>query len=237
MGYPTPHHAREWFSAAALMVCHDYQLQSLYRSQADVKKILMESKEIDLHARLASFFGASVSISAQGSSKLDVDVRSPRLDAEIKFLIDHRNGFEGVKKDWDWLLKDSQHQVLRQKAWVVFLPCKDYYTFPDCQNINRPTGKNLSWETVAPFLAFAEPFMPPNGTKQKLRWRTTVAPRSVIWMPGGKKVRVDCIGTHTDCLWAMVYTRITPDDYKSLVSFTDFQIADETMTTVTRTVT
>jgi hypothetical protein len=230
MAYTTPHHAREWFSAAALRVCHEYTLLSQYRQNQNVKSLLEDSKEIDLHWKLAAFFGNSVNIAANGTDEIDVYVRSPRLDAEVKYLVPGRSQHAGVLKDWNWLLGlKNVNEDFTTSAWVVFLPNAGLYEFTECHSVTKPTGTDYAWNDVAMFLPFAEPFMPPAGTMQKLKWRKPIPRLSVMRMQGGKKVRADIVGDPQDAVWAVIYTRVARDEYRSGNWPVDIHIASKTI--------
>ena len=232
MAYTTPHHAREWFFAASLQVCHEYAVRAQYRPKDQIKAFLEESKEIDLHWRLAAFFGTAVNVSANGPSEIDVVVNAPRLDAEVKYLVPGRSQQAGVQKDWDWLLGLSNvNQNFTTSAWVVFFPTIDYYDFTECHSVKKPISAEYDWGDIAPFLPIAEPFMPPQGTMQKLKWRSHIERVNVIRLAGGKKVRTDIVGDPKDPLWAAVYTRITPSEYKAGSWPADIRTTDKTVQT------
>lgn len=235
MGLTTPHHAREWFIAAALRVCHEYRVTSLYKPKTRAIELLKATLEIDVHAKLACFFGTTSNIFAQGRGDIDVQVWAPTLNAEVKFLINKRNAYKDVVWDWDELVKFANvNDKFAQRAWVVFLPKTDWFDFADCQSVKKPTGVHYNWEKIAPFLPFTEPHKLPTWAKEKLKWRGDPARLTVIWMPGGKKVRVDLVGTPSDTLWAAVYSRMTPDEYAELKTFTEIKIADKSITPVNR---
>lgn len=235
MGLLTPHHAREWFLAAALRVCHEYRITAQYKPKKRAIELLKATLEIDVHAKLAAFFGTTANIFAQGRGDIDVQVWAPTLAAEVKFLVGKRNAYKDVLWDWDELVKITNvNSKFGQRAWVVFLPKVAWFDFADCQSVKKPQGKRYNWKTIAPFLPFAEPHIRPTWAKEKLRWRDNPPRLAVIWMPGGKKVRVDVVGNPSDTLWAAVYTRLTPDEYAELKAFTEIHIADKTVTAINR---
>jgi hypothetical protein len=235
MGMSTPHHAREWFTAAALRVCHEYRSTLQYKPKERAVELLKDTLEIDVHAKLSAFFGTTSNIFAQGRGDIDVRVRAPRLDAEVKFLVNKRNSYAEVFKDWTGLVSiNNTNDKFARQAWVVFLPKKDWFTFLDCQSVERPSGTNYTWAKIAPFLPFAEPFLEPTWNYERMRWRDTVARLSVVLLPQGKKVRVDVVGEPKDHLWAVIYTRITPDEHEALKTFAKIDVDARTISPIDR---
>ncbi|CAG0978810.1 hypothetical protein PHYC_01651 [Phycisphaerales bacterium] len=210
MAYTTEHHAREWFGAAALMVCHDYNLRCQYLPEDKVRKLLEATYEIDVHARLASFFGPAATIAAQGRGELDVVVSTPPLRAEVKYLMLKPPVYvAGIKeKDWPSLLAvDPANGGFAQFAWVVFCPSARLY--PVTRHISVPkAGNRYSLANFAPLSPVVEPIMYRSSDNCKLEWRANSERVHVIHLPDGKCVRVDLIGSLTDFLWALVFTRL-----------------------------
>lgn len=130
MGYSSPHHGREFLRAAALGVCHHYQLRVQYRPPADRKRIILEeTAEIDVCGRLAGFFGANAYLSAQGSNGADVIVDGPTLRAEVKFLRENKTPWSEIVIDWNRLrdLNDTNGDF-KKNGFLLFFPSKAYAT-------------------------------------------------------------------------------------------------------------
>jgi hypothetical protein len=217
VGYKTPHTAREFLLAGALFICHDYKIRCQRRSVALKKELLRQTREIDLCARLAGFFGPTAQIAAQGMTgkkKVDLVVNGPTIRAEVKYFKDAQS-FDGkIKRDWEWMLATANtNKEFDKRCWVVFWPsaAADMFTFTNCLSVPKSHGAQYACSDYAPFIPFVEPFLPPNGNLQHLRFR--VPPReSLIKIPGGKKVRVDIVGDTTDPLWCSIYSRMPPGE-------------------------
>jgi hypothetical protein len=230
LSYQSPHNAREFLFAASLQIVHDFQILCQRRAIDDKKSLVLAVREIDLCARLASFFGSVGHLAAQGTDDVDLMVKGPAIDAEVKYLCGRPwtnivNGIEkGVKADWDWLLEGSSAgDAFRKRAWVVFWPSADFRRFPGCVSVSKSAGgSRFRNRDFAPFAPFAEPVMPPTGKNQRLQFK---APDrlSVLKLHGGKRVRVDIVGTVYSPIWAAIYTRTTkasasPDEREASVT-------------------
>lgn len=236
MAYTTEHHAREWLGAAALMVCHDYNLRCQYLPTQYKQQLLSEAFEIDLHARLASFFGPAATIAANGQEELDVVVSAPTLNAEVKYLMAKRNGYKDqiADKDWAWLLGyTSANSNFERNAWVVFLPSVDLYSVTECISVPKGHGQQYSLQDFAPLCPFVEPCKYASSESHKLVWRSSIERLQAIVLPGGKAVRVDLIGSPNDYLWAMVYTRIVGEEGRTLPGVKVWDV-DDTAISATR---
>lgn len=209
MSYTTPHDAREYLKAAALRICHDYKLRCLGLGTSRTKTLLERTREIDLCARLADFFGPSAHLAAQGTDDIDLLVYGPTIKAEVKYLIGHKNSWANVKEDWDWLAQDATNagNEFSKWAWLVFWPTIEQYRFTACQTVTRDHGTQYSSEGYAPFVTYVEPRMPPTGANQQLHFQATPPRVGYISMHGGKTVRVDIIGDTKHPLWCALYTR------------------------------
>jgi hypothetical protein len=104
MAYTSPHTVREFLSAAALQVVHDCVIRCQHRTARDKKALLKSTREIDLCARLAAFFGAVAHLAAQGisaSSEPDLAVAGPTIRAEVKY-------FRPPARNWADLTRDRE---------------------------------------------------------------------------------------------------------------------------------
>jgi hypothetical protein len=218
MSYSTPHTAHEFMKAAALGVVHQYHMALRTKQAAIRTQVLVKKAEIDFNSRLALYFGPEASISAQGKRGLDLHLKAPVLDVEVKYLrrLEKKNQpvnkWPGVMKDWKWLLalSNENNNVFRQSAWVVFLPSIDL--FPFHSNFQVP-GTQLLNQVIpdpafAPFLKIAEP--DPNQPTQ-LRYCQVAFDRDVLLTTGTtkpKQVRRELVGNPKHSVWALVYSRV-----------------------------
>jgi hypothetical protein len=196
---------------------------------ASARSILLESTyEIDVHARVASYFGPSANISAQGRDDIDVQVRGPTLSAEVKYLMGKRNDYPQIDKDWSgFLLRlTGANNELERNAWVVFLPSIELYRVTDCVSVPKGHGAQYSMRDYAPLCPFAEPIKYKSSETSKLDWRSPIERLQVITMPGGKDVRVDMVGSPKDPLWAMVYTRLVLNTGETVVGAKHWTVDD-----------
>ncbi len=211
MSYSTPHHGREYLKAACLSVCHDYALRSQRRAKKDKLELVLQTREIDLCARLASFFGPVAHLAAQGTSDIDLLIDAPTIRAEVKFFNSPARAWSGYRSDWDWLLSESNvGSEFSKRAWILFLPSIDLRAFTACVSVTKSHGSAFSLEDFAPFSPFVEAVPTASGTSQMLRYKpvAVVERESIIKMPGGKQVRAELVGSQTHPIWAVVYTRI-----------------------------
>jgi hypothetical protein len=218
IAYSTPHVAREYLFAAALGVCHQYVLAFQRLAKADKKRLLEQTREIDLCAKIADFFGPNAYLAAQGTDQIDLKVMGPTLQAEVKYFRPPAQQWANLMDDWNWLLDfTSANSNFDKKAWVVFFPSTSLYKFTNCLSVTRTNGQQFNLSDYAPFSPFVHPVVPQNGVNEQLRFK---APNltSVIAMHGGKKVRVDTVGMHTHPVWCAIYSRITTATSNLLVN-------------------
>lgn len=211
MAYSTPHHAREYLKAACLSVCHDYVLRCQRRADKDKSALINATREIDLCARLASFFGPVAHLAAQGTSDIDLQIDGPTIRAEVKYFKAPARAWNNYRGDWDWLLEaKNTGNEFAKRAWILFLPSIDLRTFTSCVTVSKSHGTSFSLEDFAPFAPFVEAVPLASGVNQILKYKSAVSvPReTILELPGGKRVHVELIGSLTHPLWAAIYTRI-----------------------------
>ncbi len=211
MSYSTPHTAREYLKAACLSVCHDYSLRCQHRNDARKKLIVSETREIDLCSKIASFFGASAHLAAQGTDDIDLIIDGPTIRAEVKYFLPPAVAWTAIRDDWDWLLAPSNaNNEFDKRAWIAFFPSISWHRFTACLSVTKGHGNQFSLLDFAPFTPFTQTEMPANGTNQRLCYKPVDLRLrdSVIQLPGGKRVRVEIVGDFTHPIWCAVYTRI-----------------------------
>lgn len=211
MSYSTTHEVHEYLKGACLSVCHEYVLRCQHRTERHKREILIKTREIDLCAQIAAYFGSAAHLAAQGTNDKDIIVDGPTIRAEVKYFPSPARAWNDLHGDWDWLLATSSaNKEFSKRAWVVFFPSILLRTFPSCVSISRSHNDRFSSLDFAPFAPFVEPEMPPHGVNQRLRYKTVEQiPRvSVIQLPGGKRVLAQTAGDFTHPLWAMIYTRV-----------------------------
>jgi hypothetical protein len=229
MGYTSPHPARDYLIGASLFINHDYIVRTQFRTDTQKKALVRSTREIDLCARLASFFGPTAHLAAQGTNAIDLVVRGPTIRAEVKYVRPKASAWAEVVKDWNWLLSaNNVGEEFKKRAWVVFFPSIDLYRLTECISVPKNQGTQYSLEDYAPFTPFAEPEMPPNGSNQRLRYKTPNR-TSIIFVPGGRRVRVDIVGTIQDPIWCAIYTRVTPNE-SSFLSSQEIRISTSPIT-------
>jgi hypothetical protein len=207
VGFRTPHSARAYIHAAALFICQDYKIRCQRRARAHKIALLDETREIDLCSRMAAFFGPVAHLAAQGSKDVDLIVTGPTIRAEVKYFNSAQQFSGPISRDWTWLLSTANtNDEFDRRVWAVFWPSSELFRFTQCLSVPKSHGNNYSHSDYAPFLPFAEPEMPENGVNQRLRFRKP--PRTSLIVIGGKKVRVDVVGFHSDPLWCAVYSRV-----------------------------
>ena len=194
----------------------------LFRSQrlakVDKKRLLEQTREIDLCSKIADFFGPNAFLAAQGTNQIDLIVKGPTLQAEVKFFRPPAKQWTHLTSDWEWLLGfTSVNRNFDKNAWVVFFPSASLYKFTQCLSVTRSDSQRFKISDYAPFSPFVNPVVPPNGVNEKLCFKSPKS-TSVIEMHGGKKVRVDIVGKHTHPIWCAIYSRITPDTGNLLVN-------------------
>jgi hypothetical protein len=230
MAYTSPHHGREFLKAAALGVCHHYQVRVQYRSTTDRRRIIMnETAEIDVCGRLAGYFGANAYLSAQGVTGADVIVDGPTLKAEVKFLRRNRTPWNEVMTDWNTLRDlDSVNEGFRKNGFLVFFPSKTYATSGKyiTSFVSIPRSKLDGNREVYCTRDFAPlmPYMDAETTVGHVRQRLFINKSertSIIYAGtnlGTRPVRADLVGKVTDPVWCILYTRITPSESKTLIN-------------------
>lgn len=214
MSYSTSHEIHEYLKAACLAVCHEYVLLCQRRADSAKRKILLQTREIDLCMRIARYFGASAHLAAQGTNDIDVIVDGPTIRAEVKYFPSPARAWSerANRKDWDWLLDTSNtNREFNKRAWIVFFPSTSFRKFTSCISVPRSHNDRFSLLDFAPFTPFVETEMPPHGVNQRLRYKPSdqIPRTSTIQLPGGKRVLARIIGDFTHPLWAVVYTRIS----------------------------
>jgi len=174
MAYSTPHTAREYLYGACLKIHHEHVLMCRGRSIPRKRKMIRAVREIDLCRYLASYFGHSATLAAQGTSEEDLKVKAPTIRAEVKYLRPPARNYSAVHKDWDWLTRvSSSGDEFDKRAWVIFWPSarSDMHDFTNCVSVPKGHGSRYSLEDFAPFVPYAEPEMPQNGTNQRLAFK------------------------------------------------------------------
>jgi len=191
-----------------MFVCQDYKIRCQRRARNDKIAILTDTREIDLCSRLASFFGPVAHLAAQGTDDIDLVIDAPTIRAEVKYFKPTRAFSGQITHDWEWLLATSNtNKEFKKRVWAVFWPSADLFTFPGCLTVTKGHGTQFSPKDFAPFLPYAEAEMPKNGNNQRLRFKKPPQ-KSLITIPGGKRVRVDIVGFHGDPLWCAIYSRV-----------------------------
>lgn len=211
MSYSTPHDAREYLKAACLSVCHDYVLRCQRRKDRDKVELIAATREIDLCARLASFFGPVAHLAAQGTSDIDLQIDAPTIRAEVKFFKSPARAWNNYRADWDWLLAaNNVGNEFSKRAWILFLPSIDLRRFASCVSVSKSHGSAFSLNDFAPFSPFVEAIPTASGSSQRLAYKaiSSVNRESIIKMPGGKRVRVELVGSQNHPIWAVIYTRV-----------------------------
>jgi hypothetical protein len=228
MSYSSPHAVREFLVSACLFVNHDFCLRCQRRTEKDRRKIIASTYEIDLCARIASLLGTSCSLAAQGRAARDLVNSAPVFDVEAKYLFNHRNPWEKVKGDWDWLLaRSNTNRDFQKRAIIYFWPSTTLYTLTSCVTVPLGHGQQYSKNCFAPFLPYSEAEMPANGNYQRLRFNDIESQGPFgIQVPGGKRVRLDLVGARTHPIWCAVYTRMTPTEFNALPDIRQLNATD-----------
>lgn len=216
MGYQTPHSNLEYLSASCLAINHEYIIRCQGRNETFKRKLITSTREIDLCARLANYFGQSAFLAAQGTNDIDVQVTAPIIRCEVKYCNPtSKPPWAEMTKDWEWLLEGTNNgKEFSKKAWIVFWPSTSLYKFTSCLSITKSHVSQYSNMAFAPFAIIAQPELPKKGTNQRLIYKEDFARTSLLNLPGGKKVRCDIVGSRTNPIWALIYTRATPNDCK-----------------------
>ena len=203
MAYSTPHNARDYLFAAALGVCHQYVLTFQRLALADKKRLLELTREIDLCAKLAEFFGPNAYLAAQGTSAIDLKVKGPTLQAEVKYFRPPAGQWTAIRDDWDWLIDMSNsNDNFDKNAWIVFFPSTSVYKFTKCLTVSKTNGTQFNLSDYAPFSPFVDPVVPPTGVNEQLKFKTPEQ-TTVLAIHGGKKVRVDVVSKNTHPIWCL----------------------------------
>jgi hypothetical protein len=206
--------------AAALAVVHHFVHACQRKQTAEKRALLLRKREIDFNARLALFFGAEASISAQGVADSDLRIASPVLVVELKYCRPNQAGAQPVNswtqvigRDWNqWLLAlHASGQMFKKSAWVVFLPSVDLFTFHQCFQVphSRLHNGGIRIRDYAPFLSMVEP-MP--GHPSRLRYTAAEWQRDVLLQRAAVgapiRVRRQMIGGRQQPIWALIFSRV-----------------------------
>lgn len=229
MAYTSPHTARDYLFAACLQINHELVVRCSGMSQDDTKKFLKTLMEIDLCARLASFFGFTGLLSAQGRSEYDLIVKGPTIRAEVKYMRP-RVQWAQLKEDWDWLLNTTNNGgEFKKRAWVLFVPSTkdDMHKFTNLTSVPRSHGDRYSLANFAPLVPVVEAEMPPTGRRQRLAFKNTVPQSALITFHGGKTVRLDVVGSKDHPMWCLLYTRVTSTANTSIPDTHKYRITDD----------
>lgn len=230
MSYSTPHQAHEYLKSACMSIVHDYILACQRKSIAEKEGIVLLKREIDLTARLALYFGPEASLAAQGTSALDLVISSPTIRAEVKFLrrkpggkqpVNLWNAKKGPKHDWQWLLNlKNTGDTFKKSCLIFFLPSKGLLDFAEVCDL-KPSGAKYTKQEVAPFLRLVRPN--PANPKQ-LIYRDKY-PRDLLIRMGGKViVRRQVVGSTSNPIWALIFSRVGTNEYKSLTGYHETSI-------------
>lgn len=211
--------------AAALAVVHQYILALRGKQQSVVADLLKSKMEIDFNSRLALFFGPEASISAQGVKGVDLHLKTPILDVELKYLRRKPkqnqpvNQWPGVMKDWHSLirLQNKNGSVFRQSAWVVFLPSKRL--FPFHSNFQVPGNQLVNGQlTSASYAPFMNLVIPDPTAPTELKYQTGRRESDVLLRKAGTKVLVrrEIIGNPDYPVWCLIFSRVGTKTHKAL---------------------
>jgi hypothetical protein len=163
---------------------------------------------------------------------IDLKIDAPIIRAEVKYFRSPSRAWTGnLVRDWTWLLNTSNSgEEFRKRAWVVFWPSTstDMFTFTNCLSVPKSHGVSYSLEDFAPFTPYVEPEMPPNGVNQRLKFKAELAPSTLIFMPHGKRVRCDIVGSHHHPIWCAIYTWVAPGDIAGLAALPRLHISSQT---------
>jgi hypothetical protein len=219
MSYATPHHAHEFMKAAGLAVVHQFALACQRRQIEEKKDLLLRTREIYFNAQLAMFFGPEASISAQGTKGSDLRIKSPTIEAELKYCRPNKAQTQPVNswsqvidKDWNWLLRiNAAGDAFKKSVLVVFFPSVNLFEFHQCFQI--PTGRlqngQLQVANYAPFVRLVSP-MAQHPTRLEYThqpWeRDVVLRRAGVGAP--IRVRRQMIGARNQPVWALVFSRV-----------------------------
>jgi len=230
MSYTTLNRLWEYLLGACLRVNHDYCVRCQRRSEKDRRAILKSTKEIDLCAMLAAYFGSTCHLAAQSRSpEKDLVNDAPKFRVEVKYIHPERTSWLEVKADWDWLLATSNNgDEFRKRALVLFWPSISLYRFTNCLSVQRSKGVNYSDMDYAPFAPYVEIEQPPHGVNQRLKFKKPDQQLGIgLQLPGGKRVRVDIAGRTTHPIWTAIYTRLTPNEFSDFPKCAKIKIKGE----------
>jgi len=226
MVYTTPHHLREYLMGACLGINHAYRTWCEDREEDDQRQFLTATREIDLCARLATYFGTTCHLNAQGRKAPDLVNDRPAFEVQVKYLVRKRSNWPQTRKDWVWL--QSAPGDGGDKALILFWPSTSLYKFTNCLSVTKSHGKQYSQLDFAPFVPYATVEVPPKGIHQRLTFKTP--DRRPLELPGSFGVRVDIVGLQEHPIWAVIYTRLMPDELKALKEDEKIKITDAPMT-------
>jgi len=218
MSYSTPHHVRDYAIGATLAINHAYSVQCNRRTEEDRRSILSDTREIDLCARLSTYFGFSSRLNAQGRDEADVVTAAPPFEIEVKYLFPGRTNWGELSADWDWLRTLTNNGgVFRRRALIWFWPSIELYRITQCISVTRDRPSAFSERCLAPLWPFVNVELPPHGANQRLVFAEPdhQGPHGVQ-LPNGRRFCIDIVGSVTHPLWASVYTRLTPKEYAEL---------------------
>ncbi len=232
MSYTTPHRLWEYMLGASLRINHGFYLQCQRRSERERKAILAATREIDLCATLASYFGTSCHLAAQGTTEPDLKNDAPVFKAEVKYPFPNKTSWAQVQKDWNWLLgRSNTNAEFNKRAFLLFWPSTSLYNLTACISVPKGHGTQYSLLDYAPLSPYATPVMPARGVNQRLQFRQPTSCSAVgLQMPNGKRVCMDIVGELTHPVWCAIYTRLTPDEYAALANGCQNAITDDPIT-------
>jgi hypothetical protein len=209
MAYRTPHAPREYISSSCLAVCHSFVIRCQRRSAQHKGELLRRTREIDLCAGISSFFGPVAKLAAQGTNDIDLIIGGPTIAAEVKYFRPPAKNWTNIRDDWDWLVDVNAANEVRRRIWIAFWPSTEMFKFTNCLSVAKGHVHQYSLLDFAPFVPYAEPARPGKATNQFLKFKTP-SRKSVLYLPGGRKVQVDIVGDTVHPLWCAVYSRVSP---------------------------
>jgi hypothetical protein len=230
MGYTSAHSAHEFMTAACLFINHEYILACRGKSKEAQKQMVLGKREIDFNSRLALFFGPEASIAAQGTSDKDLIVSSPTIRTEIKYLrrkssnkqpTNPWSGPKGIKHDWEWLLKQSANgNEFKKMSLVFFLPSKQFLKFHEVCSIAVPSG-GYKKKDYAPFVRLVQPS---SKNIKRLAYVSNPVRDLILNIQGKVKVRRQIVGSLSDPIWALVFSRVGTKEFKKLTEYDEGSI-------------
>lgn len=173
--------------------------------------------EIDLCARIASFFSPQADLAAQGSSKPDVISTNPSLQIEVKYFSGSYslswNAPSSKKKpidDWMWLTDNTLTPAVAQsRAFVIFWPPTAGSGLHNYLSFLPSVAPNYTVAELEPFRSYLVTNAPKIGAKYQWLSFSPMPTNSVYALANGVTVSTNVIGNHASELWCVVYTRVT----------------------------